>query len=71
MQTPKALSPEQVQMIGGIRPTQYVSEGRLRELMELASQGYPASAICQAIRDAVYAAKFGVLIPPAIDEQHR
>lgn len=42
----------------------YVSEKRQHELIHLADQGYCASAVRQAIREAVEAVKTGVPAQP-------
>lgn len=45
----------------------YLSEARLEELQSLISNGYPASAILSAVREAVFAATKNIMIPPAIN----
>ena len=59
------LTIKQLQEIGSIQPDTLLSAERIHELNSLARDGYVASAIICAIREAAYAARNNIVIPKA------
>jgi hypothetical protein len=62
---PPQLSDEQLREMESIDIESLLSAERIAELHSLIASGYPNSAILCAIREAAYAAKQSITIPPS------
>lgn len=62
----KRLTDAQLVEIGSIDVLTLLSIKRIQELYLLIEAGYPASAIICAIREASYAARHNIVIPPGL-----
>ena len=65
---PARLTDQQCRDIESIDVEQLLSAERIAELHSLIKSGYPNSAIICAIREAAYALRTGIVIPPTLRE---